>query len=265
MKFTRIADRKRAEFITTAVAAAIPSGAAILDIGCGNGLISRAIGELGYQVRGIDVSRETIHNARLHNNLPNVVFETVAADEWKPEPGRYHAVICSEVLEHLHQPAALLQMIHMSLKDDGILIVTVPNGRGPRELLVTRPVQWLHRNGGWAAHLLDRLKRGMGYSGTTVQSNAADLTHIQFFTAPQLRALAGATGFRMVRIESTNFIEQVFPISLLTRRSTALQRLDCRLAAKLPLGFTSGFMSIWQKQGCQGYPTITHPASPADS
>lgn len=248
MKFTRIVDRKRVDFITAAVIAAAPPGAAILDVGCGNGLITRAIGELGYPVRGIDQSPDAIRNARLHNSLPNVVFEAVAAEEWKPEPGRYHAIVCSEVLEHLHQPASLLHILYTSLKDDGVLIVTVPNGRGPRELLVTRPVQWLYHRNGWAGKLLGRIKHGMGYSGTTMQSSAADLTHIQFFTVRSLRALAAATGFRIEQIKGSNFIEQVFPISLISRRSTILQRLDCALGAKLPPALASGFLSVWRKR-----------------
>jgi len=247
MEFIRIADRKRTDFIAATITSAIPPGAEVLDIGCGNGLISRAIGQLGYQVRAIDVSDETIRTARLHNSLPNIVFETVAAGEWKPEPDRYHAVVCSEVLEHLHRPAELLHTIHASLKDEGVLIVTVPNGQGPRELLVTRPVQWLNRRGGRTGRLLDRLKRSIGYSGTTIQSSAADLQHIQFFTVRSLRALAGAGGFDIERIESANFIEQVFPFSLLSRRSATVQRLDCKLASMLPLSFTSGFMSVWRK------------------
>lgn len=145
MEFERIADKKRLRFITSAIIQNIPITGQILDVGCGNGIISRAIGVLGYPVTGIDSSEKAIEAARTANNLPNVNFMVVGAGEISTPPGKYAAIICSEVLEHLHKPGQLLLKLHKSLRDDGILIVTVPNGRGPRELFVTRPVQFLQR------------------------------------------------------------------------------------------------------------------------
>jgi 2-polyprenyl-3-methyl-5-hydroxy-6-metoxy-1,4-benzoquinol methylase len=72
--------------------------------------------------------------------FPNVRFDVVSAERLVADGHRYHAIICSEVLEHLHDPGKLLSVLHQSLQDNGILIVTVPNGNGPRELFVTRPV-----------------------------------------------------------------------------------------------------------------------------
>jgi len=247
MEFTRIADIKRVKFITDEVMGNCPPGGHVLDIGCGNGLISRALGEAGFNVLGIDVSEKTIAVAKAANTLNNVRFEVVPAGALQPAPAKYHAIVCSEVLEHLHHPSELLNIIHSSLKDNGVLIVTVPNGRGPRELFVTRPIQALQKNNGLAWRLMSRIKSLMGYKGITVQSAADDLTHIQFFTVSSLKKLAIVTGFTIEDIVPTNFIEQVFPFSLIAKRSTRLQNLDCRLSDRLPLGFTSGFMSTWKK------------------
>lgn len=247
MEFTRIADIKRVKFITDAVIGNCPPGARVLDIGCGNGIISRALGEAGFNVLGIDVSEKTIAVARTANTMSNVRFEVVPAGSLQPFPGEYNAIVCSEVLEHLYHPSELLNVIHSSLKDNGILIVTVPNGRGPRELFVTRPIQALQKNNGLAWRLMSRAKSSMGYKGITVQSAADDLTHIQFFTTSSLRKLAFKTGFKIEKIVATNFIEQVFPFSFVMKRSRTLQKLDCQLSDRLPLSFTSGFMSIWKK------------------
>lgn len=248
MEFERIADIKRAHFITGNLRNEIPDTGEVLDIGCGNGIISRVIGKLGYNVTGIDISEKTITAARASNNLPNVHFEVVAAGELQPQPEKYDAIICSEVLEHLHEPSDLLKIIHRSLKNNGVLIVTVPNGRGPRELFVTKPIQRLQTNNGITWKIVGKLKSVMGYKGVTVQSSADDLSHVQFFTIRSLKTLAAATGFRIEKITASNFIEQVFPLSLIYKRSRILQKLDCSMADKLPLSFTSGFMSVWKKK-----------------
>jgi len=145
MEFERIADIKRLNFIVSALKASLPEGAEVLDVGCGNGVISRSLGAQGFNVRGIDVSEKTIEKAKVLNTFPNVRFEVVSAEQLVADGHRYHAVICSEVLEHLNDPGKLLRVLHQSLTDDGVLIVTVPNGMGPRELLVTKPVQSMQK------------------------------------------------------------------------------------------------------------------------
>lgn len=247
MEFTRIADKKRLHFITEAIKKNVPCNAHVLDIGCGNGIITKAIGKLGYEVTGVDVSEKTISQAISHNDLSNVHFRVTEAGELNAVPSKYHAIICSEVLEHLDDPASLLSIIHASLHDEGIVVVTVPNGKGPREIFVTRPVQFIEKKNNLATRLLSSLKNLLGYKGTTVQSSADDLSHVQFFTLKALTRLAASNGFHVQVIQSTNFIEQVFPFSLLFKRSFLLQKLDCAAADRLPLSLTSGFMSVWKK------------------
>ena len=247
MEFSRIADKKRVQFITDAITKNIPSGEQVLDVGCGNGIISNAVAAMDYNVTAIDSSEKTIATAKSLNNLPNLHFFVVPAGEISSEPRKYAAIICSEVLEHLNDPSSLLAKLNESLKDDGILLVTVPNGKGPRELFVTKPVQYLQKKNNIIWKAISSIKKMLGYTGTTVQSSADDLFHLQFYTYASLSRLAEANGFRITGVSKTNFIEQVFPFSLVMKRSPALQRLDCRLADKLPLAFTSGFMTVWRK------------------
>src|SRR5271170_7366195 len=140
MEFERFADVKRLKFITDVLEARLPSGAEVLDVGCGNGVISRSLGEQGFTVKGIDVSEKAIARARELNKFPNLRFEVVSAEELVADGQHFHAVICSEVLEHLNDPGKLLNVLHQLLDKDGALIVTVPNGVGPREFFVTRPI-----------------------------------------------------------------------------------------------------------------------------
>ncbi|MDP4218096.1 MAG: methyltransferase domain-containing protein [Bacteroidota bacterium] len=247
MEFERIADIKRLDFIIAALKAGLPEGAEVLDVGCGNGVISRSLGEQGFRVRGIDVSQKTIEKARSLNRWPNVQFDVVSAEQLVADGQRYHAIICSEVLEHLNDPGKLLNVLYQSLQDDGILIVTVPNGKGPRELLVTRPVIAMQRRNNLAWKFVKGMKRLFGYKGTTAQSDADDLTHIQFFTRSSLQELAGRNNFRIIRFGKTNFIEDVFPFSFLSKKIKVLQKWDCAIAEYLPYRCTGGFVTVWQK------------------
>jgi SAM-dependent methyltransferase len=248
MEFDRIADKKRVHFITSVIRQNVPPGASILDVGCGNGIITQAVGEMGFEVTGVDSSQKSIEYARNRNNLPNVTFVLTEAGNFPPTNRKYSAIICSEVLEHLHDPSSLLGVLKKELSDDGVLVVTVPNGAGPRELLVTRPVQSLQENNNIIWKTLSAIKRSLGYTGVTVQSSADDLRHIQFFTYAALKKLAESNGFYISEVRKSNFIEQVFPFSLIIRRSKTLQKADCRVADVLPLAFTSGFMTTWRKK-----------------
>ena len=247
MEYRRITDIKRLNFIIDTLNKKLPKGAVVLDVGCGNGIISRSLGAKGFNVYGIDVSEKAIEKARQLNTYDNVKFDVVSAEQLVIEGKKYNAVICSEVLEHLHQPSLLLKTLKESITDDGILIVTVPNGNGPRELLVTRPIISLQKSNGIAWKIISRIKTFLGYGGSTIQSDASDLTHVQFFTKKTLTDLAVTNNFEIVEYGKTNFIEDVFPFSFLTKRIIFLQKLDCAFAEILPYSFTGGFVTVWQK------------------
>ena len=247
MEFERIADIKRLNFIIKTLQQYLPQGAEVLDVGCGNGVISRSLGANGFNVKGIDISEKTIAKAKSLNTFSNVSFEVCSAEQLVASGKKYHAVICSEVLEHLNEPGKLLQTLHETIHDSGVLIVTVPNGNGPRELFVTRPVISLSKKNNWLWKLIQNIKSALGYKGTTVQSDADDLTHIQFFTRKTLDQLAQNNRFSIIRFGKTNFIEDVFPFSFFTKRFKFLQKWDCALAELLPYSFTGGFVTVWTK------------------
>ena len=240
-------DIKRLKFIINALDEYVAPGSNILDVGCGNGLISMSIGKSGHNVLGIDISEKAIKKAIEKNDLPNVNFAVAGAEQLSESETRYDAVICSEVLEHLNEPADLLKYIYKSMKDEGILIVTVPNGKGPRETLITKPVIAMQKKDNWVWAFVKKIKAMLGYKGTTLQSDADDLTHIQFFTIKSLKKLAEQNAFTIKKFGKTNFLENVFPFSFATKKIKFLQKIDCAIADMLPYNFTCGFVSVWQK------------------
>jgi len=248
MEYTRIADIKRLEFIVKTLTENLPANATVLDVGCGNGIISRGIGSKGFRVHGIDISEKAVEKARELNVFPNVTFDVISAEQLVADGKKYQAVICSEVLEHLNHPEKLLYTLYQSLTDDGILIVTVPNGKGPRETLVTKPVIKMEQRKNFMWKMMTTSKKILGYSGTTIQSDADDLTHVQFFSKKALYQLASENNFQIVNFNVTNFIDDVFPFSLLTKRVKALQRLDASIAERLPHEMAGSFVTVWKKR-----------------
>src|SRR5262249_16605180 len=59
------------------------------------------------------------------------IAEPLEAQPWE---GRFDAVVASEVLEHIGDPAAFLGLLGRCLRRNGLLILTVPNGYGPFEI-----------------------------------------------------------------------------------------------------------------------------------
>lgn len=247
-RYTRAVDLKRVDYIVRNLKKHIPDTGKVLDVGCGNGNISIQLGGLGYMVQGVDVSDKAIKKARQTNTFANVKFDVISAEQLVADGKKYDAVICSEVLEHLERPELLVKTLYDLTADDGILIVTVPNGKGPREVLMTKPMQRMRSSNGVLWKMTNGVKKMLGYSGTTVQSDADNLDHIQFFTHRDLHSMAESNGFRIVDFGHADWMEDIFPYSFLTKRIQALQKLDCTIADKLPHGMVGGFQTVWVKK-----------------
>lgn len=247
--YNRVADQKRLNFITDVLKEKLHSGGTALDVGCGNGIISLYLGRYGFNVTGIDISEKAIKYAIENNSFPNVKFKVESAEGIVASGEQFDVIICSEVLEHLHDPSSLVKTLYDSLKSDGVLIITVPNGYGPRELFVTKPILKLRGKNGKLWALVSSMKSKLGYSGTTVQSTADNLDHVQFFTLRDLKNMLSNNNFKAIKYGKANFIEDVFPFSILTKRFKILQKIDCKIADWLPIIFTGGFFSVWEKKG----------------
>ncbi len=244
--YSDIEDLKRLHFIVNSIKALNNPEARVLDIGCGNGNISLALGSIGYSVTGVDIDQSSINTASSRNTFANVKFEVIDANSFAILDA-FDAIVCSEVLEHLQKPYELSESIYRILKPGGVFVATVPNGYGPRELLITRPMQWLRRKG------LDKpiiaFKKMLGYDAKTLQSSNEDLTHVQFFSVGAFTRLLAGVGFKPLDFENADFLERIFPFSLLTRRIKFLQRFDCWIVDYLPRHFTCGFYTSWTKVG----------------
>lgn len=239
-----VEDIKRLQFIVGSILENVPKNGKVLDLGCGNGNISLAMGSCGLNVLGLDLDETSVNTARGRNTFDNVRFDVKNAEELNVND-KFDAIVCSEVLEHLFKPEELVKVISGLIKEGGIFVATVPNGWGPREVLITKPVQFLMRHG--FGKIIVGLKKMLGFKNATLQSSSGDLTHIQFFTKGRLNNMIKNSGFELYKFGHANFTEKILPYSIITKRVRALQTLDCAIADIVPSFMASGFYSAWKK------------------
>lgn len=106
------------------------SGAAVLDVGCGGGLLSEALAREGAHVTAIDLAPELVKVARLHRleSGLQVDYQLRSVEALAEErPGGFDAITCMEMLEHVPDPASIIRACHALLKPGGQLFLSTLN------------------------------------------------------------------------------------------------------------------------------------------
>jgi 2-polyprenyl-6-hydroxyphenyl methylase/3-demethylubiquinone-9 3-methyltransferase len=98
------------------------AGKRILDVGCGGGIFSEALARGGAQVVAFDASERSLEAAREHARQAGleIDYRRSAAEEFQPE-GEFDAVMTVDVLEHVEDVDATLEMASGALSSGGIL------------------------------------------------------------------------------------------------------------------------------------------------
>jgi len=101
----------------------------ILDLGCGTGDISAAIGRMGYQVTACDIAENMLEKARSHWIEGPVKWVPLKAN-WDILPfknGGFDAIVASSVFEYLVDVEGVARDLSRVLRPDGTLVFSVPN------------------------------------------------------------------------------------------------------------------------------------------
>ena len=99
----------------------------ILDIGCGRGYFLLACRQAGYEVEGIDISSAAADYVSSELKIPVHLGEV---DNLKLSAESYDVITLWHSLEHTSDPNSYIQMAHLWLKENGILVIDVPNHEG---------------------------------------------------------------------------------------------------------------------------------------
>ena len=96
----------------------------LLDVGCGSGSTLLYLKEMGWVVYGVEIGHVVAQFARERLNLD--VFEGTLL-EAKYENNYFDVIMFNNSLEHMHNPLKMRSEANRILKDDGLLIMSIPN------------------------------------------------------------------------------------------------------------------------------------------
>tara|TARA_R110002110_G_scaffold415561_2_gene650834 strand:+ start:35850 stop:36569 length:720 start_codon:yes stop_codon:yes gene_type:complete len=113
------------------------AGKRLVDVGCGGGILSEAMAQRGAQVTGIDMGEAPLKVARLHQLESGVDVDyrqSTAEDLAVAEPASFDIVCCLEMLEHVPDPASVIQACADLAKPGANLYFSTIN-RNPKAFL----------------------------------------------------------------------------------------------------------------------------------
>lgn len=104
----------------------------VLDIGCGSGVISGALREMGASVLAVDGNPSAIDYARKTFSRDGIEFRLGQVEDIHAEQNSIDRSYCFELVEHLYdnQVTRLLRHVHGLTRPGGTITLTTPNYRG---------------------------------------------------------------------------------------------------------------------------------------
>lgn len=107
------------------------AGRTVVDVGCGGGILSDSMARRGAKVLGIDLASRALKVARLHAmeaGTESVEYREVAVESLAAElPAAFDAVTCMEMLEHVPDPASVVQACATLVKPGGHVFFSTLN------------------------------------------------------------------------------------------------------------------------------------------
>jgi methionine biosynthesis protein MetW len=171
-RYSRDVDLDDLNNVHTFAVRAVPPGSRVLDLGAGEGSVSRVLAARGCAVLAVERDADGVAALAAHG-VPALQadLETLAEADL-PRAG-FDVVLLLDVLEHLVDPASVLARSCAWLAPGGRLLISVPH----------------------VAHGAVRLSLLQGQFPRT-ETGLLDRTHLHFFDVPQVQALLARAGVR---------------------------------------------------------------------
>lgn len=175
-----------------------------LEIGCGQGNFSAQLTKRGVETWGVEPNHSS---AKIAQTQLFKILEGTLAEKLDELPHNYFdAIIMNDILEHLLFPWEDMKLLKTKLKNDGVLVSSIPNVRYAKNLFhLLFMKDWKYKNAG-----------------------ILDITHFRFFTKKSIIAMHKKSGYTVQKIKGINVTKSVlfFPFALLVNIITLFTQTD---------------------------------------
>jgi 2-polyprenyl-6-hydroxyphenyl methylase/3-demethylubiquinone-9 3-methyltransferase len=120
----------RVPYIATAITSELGSSEpAVLDVGSGGGFLAEALTAGGFRLVGVDRSIPSVREARQHGLSvgADIGYVGGVGERLPFADGAFDAVVCAEVLEHVHDPEQVIRECARVLRAGGTFVYAGPN------------------------------------------------------------------------------------------------------------------------------------------
>ncbi len=105
-------------------------GKRVLDGACGTGYGSAILGEVATEVQGVDLGRDAVEYAKNTYANNRIHFSKNLVERTPFEDSSFDVIVSFETIEHTLSPRAAVREFARVLKNDGVVVLSIPNNWG---------------------------------------------------------------------------------------------------------------------------------------